>query len=145
MAAALVDANLTILEENGLKAADFKGIAKVAISIYGKGNGNSNLRKYSRSIAEMAWDYSSSVVHSPNKNIPDAKICLLITCATASMFQGLYLRFLGFDAKQKCPECKSMNFNLLTTDDKMVFTMLCNDCGHEEAVQTDKLGDEQKA
>lgn len=143
LAAALVDANPTILVENGLKAADFKGIAKVVISIYAKGKSNSNLRKYSRSMAEMAWDYSSSVVHSPNKNIPDAKICLLFTCSTVSMFQNLYLKFLGFDAEQKCPECKSMNFNLLTTDDK-VFTMLCNDCGHEEAVQIENLGDEQK-
>jgi surface protein len=41
-------------------------------------------------MAEMAWDYSSSIVHSPNKNIPDAKICLLFTCATVSMFQNCY-------------------------------------------------------
>ncbi len=143
LAVALVDANPTILEENSIKAADFKGIAKVVISIYAKGNSNSNLRKYSRSMAEMAWDYSSSIVHSPNKNIPDAKICLLFTCATVSMFQNLYLKFLGFDAEQKCRECKSMDFNLLTTDDK-IFTMLCNVCGHEEAVQLVSLSDEQK-
>ena len=48
LAAALVDANPTILEENGLKAADFKGIAKVVISNYAKGNSNSNLRKHTR-------------------------------------------------------------------------------------------------
>ncbi len=143
LAAALVDANPTLLEENNLKAADFKGIAKVVISIYAQGKSNSNLRKFSRSMAEIAWDYSAEVVHSPNKNIPDAKICLLFTCAAVSMFQNLYLKFLGFDAEQKCPECKSMDFNLHTTDDR-AFTMLCNECGHEEAVQVEIVGNENK-
>lgn len=143
LAASLVDANPAILEENDLKAADFKGIARTVISIYAKGNSNSNLRKYSRSMAEIAWDFSSSVVHSPNKNIPDAKICLLFTCSTVSMFQNLYLKFIGFDTEQKCPECKSMNFNLLPTDDK-VFTMLCDVCGHEETVKMESLVDGQK-
>ncbi|MDI1307980.1 MAG: hypothetical protein PSV17_00925 [Methylotenera sp.] len=135
LTAALVDANPTLLKENNLKSADFKGIAKVAISIYAQGKSNCNLRKFSRSLSEMAWDYSAEVVHSSNKNIPDAKICLLFTCAVVSMFQNLYLKFLGFDAEQKCPECKSMDFNLHTTDDG-VFAMLCNVCGHKVVVES---------
>lgn len=91
LAKALVSANPTILEDNNLKAADFKGIAKAVISIYAEGKSNSNLRKHSRSMAEMAWDYSSEIVHSLNKNIPDAKICLLFTCSIVSIFQNLYL------------------------------------------------------
>lgn len=137
LAKALVSANPTILEENNLKAADFKGIAKAVISIYAEGKSNSNLRKHSRSMAEMAWDYSSEIVHSPNKNIPDAKICLLFTCSVVSIFQNLYLKHLGFDAEPKCPECKSMDFSLQATEDDSIVIMLCNDCGHEEAVQVE--------
>lgn len=133
LARVLVDGNPTILKENNIKAADFKGIARIVISIYAHGKGNDNLRKYSRNMAEMAWDYSSEIVHSTNKNIPDAKICLLLTCAIVSMFQNLYLKYLGFDAELKCPECKSMNFNLHSTENDILI-MLCNDCSHEEVV-----------
>lgn len=133
LAAALVAANPTVLVENDLKAADFKGIATAVIAIYAQGSRNSNLRKYSRNMAEMAWDYSSSIVHSPNKNIPDGKICLLFTCAVVSIFQNIYLKFLGFDAELKCPECKSMDFNLRKTDDKL-FIMFCSHCSYEENI-----------
>lgn len=141
LAAILTEANPTVLTDNNLKAADFKGIAKAVIAIYAQGKSNSNLRKHSRNMAEMAWDYSSEIVHSPNKNIPDAKICLLFTCSIVSIIQNLYLKHLGFDAEQKCPECKSMDYNLHEADD-LVFFMLCNDCGHEEAVQVETQGSE---
>jgi Zn ribbon nucleic-acid-binding protein len=141
LAATLVSANPTILEENNLKAADFKGIAKAVISIYAKGRSNSNLRKHSRSIAEMAWNYSSEIVHSQNKNIPDAKICLLFTCSTVSIFQNLYLKHLGFDAEKKCPKCKSMDYSLRLAENDVFFVMICNDCGHEEAAQVESQSD----
>ena len=141
LAAILAEANPAVLTDNNLKAADFKGIAKTIIAIYAQGKSNSNLRKHSRNMAEMAWDYSSEIVHSPNKNIPDAKICLLLTCSIVSIIQNLYLKHLGFDAEQKCPECKSMDYNLHEADD-LVFIMLCNDCGHEEAVQVETQGSE---
>jgi predicted transcriptional regulator len=141
LARTLVDANPNILEENNLKAADFKGIAKAVVSIYAQGKRNDNLRKHSRNMAEMAWDYSSEIVHSPNKNIPDAKICLLFTCTTVSIFQNLYLKHLGFDAEKKCPECKSMNFVLHATDNDILI-MLCNDCGHEETIEVEKTDGE---
>lgn len=136
LASILTKANPTVLTDNNLKAADFKGIAKAVIAIYAKGKSNDNLRKYCRNMAEMAWDFSSEIVHSPNKNIPDAKICLLLTCSIVSIIQNLYLKHLGFDAEQKCPECKSMNYNLQEVDD-LAFFMLCNDCGHEEAAQVE--------
>ncbi|MFH0785686.1 MAG: hypothetical protein V2B20_27580, partial [Pseudomonadota bacterium] len=141
LAGTLVGANPDILEENNLKAADFKGIAKVIISIYAKGKRNDNLRKYSRNMAEMAWDYSSEIVHSPNRNIPDAKICLLFTCTTVSIFQNLYLKYLGFDSEQKCPECKSMNLDFQTTDNDLLIT-LCHECGHEEVTELKETGSE---
>lgn len=142
LAETLARANPTIVEENSLKAADFKGIAKAVISRYAQGTSNSNLRKHSRSIAEMAWDYSSEIVHSPNKNIPDAKICLLFTCLAVSTFQNLYWKHSGFDAEQKCPECRSMDYNLHSTDDDLFFFMLCNDCSHEEAIQIESQSGE---
>lgn len=137
LAGTLVDANPDILEENNLKASDFKGIARVVISIYAKGKRNDNLRKYSRNMAEMAWDYSSEIVHSPNRNIPDAKICLLFTCTIVSIFQNLYLKYLGFDAETKCPECKSMNLDFQTTNNDLLIT-LCQECGHEEVTELKK-------
>lgn len=142
LATTLISANPTILKENNLKAADFKGIAKAVIAIYAQGKSNSNLRKFSRSMAEMAWDYSSEIVHSPNKNIPDAKICLLFTCSTVSVFQNLYLKHLGFDAEKKCPECKSMNYSLHTAEDDLFLIMRCDDCDHEETVQVENQNGE---
>lgn len=139
LASTLVDANPGILEKNGLKAADFKGIARIVISIYAQGKSNDTLRKHSRNMAEMAWDYASEIVHSPNRNLPDAKICLLFACAIVSVFQNLYLKHIGFDAEQKCPECKSMDFNSHTTDaDHLI--MLCNECGYEEVIKMEEHG-----
>ena len=90
MAAVLANDNLSLLEDNDLKAADFKSIAKAVIAIYAQGKSNTNLRKCCRSIVEFAWDHSSEIVHSPNKNIPDAKICLLFTCSVVSIFENLW-------------------------------------------------------
>ena len=134
LATVLANDNPGILENNELKEADFKGIAKVVISIYAQGKSNSNLRKRCRSMAESAWDQSSEIVHSLNRNIPDAKICLLFTCSVVSIFQNLFLKHLGFDFEPKCPECKSMDFEFLSTDNDSVLVMLCNTCGNEEAI-----------
>ncbi|HDR8946012.1 TPA: hypothetical protein QDA71_003013 [Burkholderia vietnamiensis] len=136
LAAILAKANPGILEKNNLKAADFKGISREVISIYAQGKRNDTLRKHSRNMAEMAWDYSSEIVHSPNRNIPDAKICLLFTCTIVSIFQNLFLKHVGFDAEEKCPECKSMDISLRAAGND-VFLMLCNECGHEEPVEVE--------
>ncbi len=126
-----------LLEDNKLKAADFKGIANVAIATYAPGKSNSKLRNHCRAMAEMAWEYSSEVVHSSNKNIPDAKICLLFTCSIVSIFQNLYLKHLGFDAEPKCSECKSMEYELLSTEESGTIILQCKSCGNEEALQVD--------
>ncbi|MCK5231431.1 MAG: hypothetical protein KAR13_14255 [Desulfobulbaceae bacterium] len=137
LAVVLANDNPNILQDNDLKTADFKGIAKVVIGIYAPGKSNKNLRKRCRAMAEMAWDHSSEIVHSPNKNIPDAKICILFTCSVVSIFQNLYLKHLGFDAEPKCPECKSMNYDLLSTDQDSIVVMQCKSCGNEEAIQVE--------
>lgn len=142
LAVVLVEANPGILEKSNLKAADFKGIAREVISIYALGKRNDSLRKHSRSMAEMAWDYSSEIVHSPNRSIPDAKICLLLTCTIVSIFQNLYLKHLGFDVEEKYPECKSMNISFRTLDNEALM-MLCNECGHESPIEVQQIGGEQ--
>ena len=137
LAAVLANDNPSLLKDNDLKAADFKGIAKAVIALYAQGKSNSNLRKRCRSIAEFAWDHSSEIVHSPNKNIPDAKICLLFTCSVVSIFENLFLKHLGFDSEPKCSECKSMDYDFLSTDQDSILIMQCNSCGHEEQVQVE--------
>lgn len=137
LASVLTEDNPNILVENNLKAADFKGIARSVIAIYAQGKSNSNLRKHCRAMSEMAWDYSSEIVHSPNRNIPDAKICLLFTCSVVSIFQNIYLKHLGFDSEPKCSECKSMDYNLLSTESELILIIQCNSCGHEENIQVE--------
>lgn len=135
LATVLANDNPNLLKDNNLKAADFKGIAIAVMDIYAPGKRNSKLRKRCRTMAEIAWDQSSEIVHSPNKNIPDAKICLLFTCSVVSIFQNLFLKYLGFDSEPKCAECKSMDIDLLSTDQDSIIIMHCNTCGHEEDIQ----------
>lgn len=137
LAIVLSENNPNILKDNGLKAADFKGIAKAVIAIYAPGKRNSNLRKYCCSMAEIAWNQSAETVHSSNKNIPDAKICLLFTCAVVSIFQNLFLKYLGFDSEPKCPKCKSMDYDFLPTTQNTIPIMQCRSCGHEENIKTE--------
>ena len=137
LAKVLVEDNPNVLKDNDLKAADFKGISEAVIAIYAKGRSNSKLRKRCRSISESAWDHSSEIVHSPNKNIPDAKICLLLTCSVVSIFQNLFLKYLGFDAEPKCPVCKSMDHEIFETDEDTTLIMKCNSCDHEELVKVE--------
>ena len=135
LATVLASDNPNLLEDNNLKAADFKGIAITVIDIYAPGKSNSKLRKHCRSMAEIAWDQSSEIVHSPNKNIPDAKICLLFTCSIVSIFQNLFLKYLGFDSEPKCAKCKGMDIDFLSTDQDSIIIMHCNTCRHEKDVQ----------
>ncbi|HAT8493163.1 TPA: hypothetical protein RQK84_004285 [Vibrio vulnificus] len=132
LAGVLVNDNPNLLEEKGLKAADFKGIAREVIAIYAPGKSNSKLRKRSRDVMEAAWDHSSEIVHSPNKNIPDAKICLLLTCSAVSLIQNLFLKYLGFDSEPKCSVCKSMDFEILVSEDSEEALFSCNSCGNQE-------------
>ena len=135
LATVLANDNPNLLKGNNLKAADFKGIAIAVIDIYAPGRRNSKLRKRCRTIAEIAWDQSSEIVHSPNKNIPDAKIFLLFTCSVVSIFENLFFKYLGFDSEPKCAECKSLDIDLLSTDQGSIIIMHCNTCGHEEDIQ----------
>lgn len=139
---ALCEDNPDILTKNNLKASDFKGIANAVVAIYASGKTNKNLRKHCRKMAEMAWEHSSEIVHSSNKNIPDAKICLLFTCSAVSIFQNLYLKYLGFDAEPKCPECKSLDLDILNTENETHVVVKCKSCDFEEIVEVEIIKDE---
>jgi hypothetical protein len=134
LAGILAQGNPELLKDHGLKAADFKGIAKAVISIYAEGRQNSNLRKRCRHLIEAAWDQSSEVVHSPNKNVADAKICLLFTYSAVSVIQNIFLKYLGFDNEPKCPDCKSMDCDLSDGEGIGEYMLICNSCGHEMPV-----------
>jgi hypothetical protein len=82
-------------KDNDLKAADFKGIAKAVVAIYAPRKNNRKLRKRCCSMAEIAWDQAAEMVHSPSRNIPDAKICLLLTCSVVSIFENLFFKYIG--------------------------------------------------
>lgn len=137
LAKILADDNPNLLKDNNLKAANFKGIAKAVVGIYAPGKSNGKLRKRCRSMADIAWDQAAEMVHSSGKNIPDAKICLLFTCSVVSIFQNLFLKYLGFDSEPKCPECKSMDLEFISSEDESTIFLRCNICGYEEEVQTE--------
>lgn len=141
LAAILAEANPGLLEKEGLKAADFKGIAHAVIAIYAEGKRNKTLRAHGRNMADMAWDYACEIVHSPNRNVPDAKICLLFACTIVSIFQSLFLKHLGYDAEEKCPECKSMDIEFHSTEEHTL-TLHCNDCGHESLIDLEEHQDD---
>lgn len=130
--------NHKLLEDNNLKAADFKGISKAVISKYASGKKNKTIRKHSRDLSEMAWNYSSETVHSTSKNKADAKNCLLFTSATVSLFQNLFLKYIGFDNEPVCRECNSRDIQIEKFDESQtVYT--CNDCGSQEFDLEDSL------
>lgn len=138
LAKVLADDNPNLLKNNNLKAADFKGIAKAVVGIYAPGKSNSKLRKRCRSMADIAWDQAAEMVHSSSRNIPDAKICLLFTCSVVSIFQNLFFKYLGFDSEPKCPECKSMDYEFISSENESTIFMHCNTCDYEEEIQIEE-------
>ncbi|KTQ48393.1 hypothetical protein [Enterobacter cancerogenus] len=129
MAAHLYSCHEDIFKRENIKAADFKGISNVIIGLYAVGKRNANLRGYCRSIIESAWNLSAETVHSTNKNLPDAKICLLLTCTAVSIIQNLFLKFIGFDRDIKCSYCHSFNSEIVSCDNNNQFDVVCCECG----------------
>lgn len=123
-----------ILKKENIKAADFKNICRITIGLYAAGKRNSSLRKYCRSTIESAWDLSAETVHSSNKNMPDAKICLLLICTAVSLIQNLFLKFIGFDSEIKCPTCHGLRTEIYESEEDSQLHIVCSECG--EVVQT---------
>lgn len=131
-----------ILKKEGIKAADFKNICRVVIGLYAAGKRNSSLRKYCRSTIESAWDLSAETVHSSNKNMPDAKICILLTCTAVSLIQNLFMKFIGFDSEIKCPNCHSLNSEIFESEDGNQLHVVCGECGQVVQVISEEVEDQ---
>jgi len=134
LAKTLAKDNPNLLKENDLNAANFKGIAKAVAGIYAPGKSNRKLRKRCSSMAEIAWDQAAEMVHSSSKNLPDAKICLLLTCSVVSIFENLFFKYIEFDSEPTCPECNSMDYELISSKDESTIFLHCNSCNHEEEI-----------
>jgi hypothetical protein len=114
----LAKRNEKLVKEKQLKKSDFKGIANLFIDEYIPGEKNSALRSHSRKLIDMAWAFSSEIVHSSNKTFPDVKINILFVSAVVSLFENLFLKFLGFDGENKCVKCLSKNIEILDGEDE---------------------------
>jgi len=129
--------NPEIIKDKGIKASDFKAIANEFINLYIPEESNSELRNYSRKIVDIAWSYNSTIVHSPNKTYPDVKIALLFTSALVSLFENLFLKYLGFDNELVCSECGSKSIELIEGENERLIAA-CKSCNHEEVLTTEK-------
>jgi hypothetical protein len=129
--------NPEIIKEKELKSSDFKGVANEFINLYISGKNNSDLRNYSRKMVESAWSYNSIVVHSQNKTYPDVKIALLFTSAVVSLFENLFLKYIGFDDEIKCSECGSKQLEFFDNDNGEL-VLQCQSCRIEEIIEVDK-------
>lgn len=143
LAAHLYKTHEDMLKKDDIKAADFKSICKIIIGLYASGKRNASLRKYCRTTIESAWDISAETVHSSNKNIPDAKICLLLTCTAVSLIQNLFLKFIGFDNEIKCPNCHSLNSDIFESEGDHQLHVVCGECGQVVQVISEETDEKQ--
>ncbi|MEI8224788.1 MAG: hypothetical protein WCG82_02575 [Bacteroidota bacterium] len=125
--------NQEIIKDKNIKASDFKSIANEFINLYIPGESNSDLRNYSKKIIDIAWSYNSTIVHSPNKTYPDVKIGLLFTSAVVSLFENLFLKYIGFDSEFACIECGSKNIEIIEGENESL-SAVCKSCNHEEVL-----------
>jgi hypothetical protein len=122
--------NPELVAEKGLKIADFKGVTSEFINLYIPGEKNSELRNYSRKLADCAWSYDCSIVHSQNKTYPDVKIALLFTSSVVSLMENLFFKYIGFDDEPVCNSCGSKQLDFFEADNDRVIVK-CNACDNE--------------
>jgi len=137
----LIELGNELFERNGelvkvkqLKKSDFKGIANLFVDEYIPGEKNSQLRSHVRKMIDIAWSFSSEIVHSPNKTFPDVKISILFTSVVISLFENMFLKFLGFDGESKCLKCDSKNIDILDGEDEWHLIEHCNHCGFDNII-----------
>jgi hypothetical protein len=133
----LSNRNPEIIKDKGIKASDFKSISNEFINLYIPDESNSELRNYSRKLVDIAWSYNSAIVHSPNKTYPDVKIALLFTSALVSLFENLFLKYIGFDNEISCKECGSKNIELFEGENETLIAV-CKSCNNEEVLTIEK-------
>jgi hypothetical protein len=125
--------NPEVIKEKKLKQSDFKGIANEFINIYIPGEQNSDLRNYSKKLVDIAWNYSSTIVHSSNKTYPDVKIALLFTSSAVSLLENLFYKYLGFDNELNCSDCGSKNLEFFEIENGNLIAK-CKSCGKEQVL-----------
>jgi hypothetical protein len=126
--------NAKLIEAKGFKVADFKNVASECVDLYIQGSKNAELRSHSRKLIDIAWSYSSTIVHSPNKNYPDVKIALLFTSVVVSLVENLFLKYIGFDNEPSCSKCGSKKIDIFEVEENR-FIALCNTCENEETLK----------
>ena len=125
--------NKKLIESKGFKTSDFKNVSNEFIDLYIPGSNNTELRNYSRKLVDIAWSYSSSIVHSPNKTYPDVKIALLFTSSVVSLLENLFFKYIGFDNEQVCPKCGSKKIEIIEINNKII--AICKSCENEEELE----------
>jgi hypothetical protein len=124
----LIKRNKDLMKEKNIKEGDFKNVATSFIEYYIPGKSNSDLRNYSRKVVDIAWSYSSQIVHSSTKSLPDAKINILFVSTVVSLFENLFFKHIGFDNELFCDECQSGDYELLETGKGTELLFVCNAC-----------------
>lgn len=140
LAQELTKRNTKIVEEEQLKKGDFKGIAKLFIDEYAPGANNATLRSHARKMSDMAWSYSSEIVHSSYKNFPDVKICIILTASTVSIFENLFMKYLGFDLEPRCPNCGSVSLEIYSSKKDNKLIEHCTKCDFDNLVDIETIG-----
>lgn len=130
--------NPEVINGKDIKASDFKSIANEFINLYIPNECNSGLRNYSRKIVDIAWSYNSEIVHSPNKTYPDVKIALLFTSALVSLFENMFLKYMGFGNEIACKDCGSKNIELFEGENETIIAV-CKSCNSEEVIKIEKV------
>jgi hypothetical protein len=130
----LCERNEEMIKEKGFKTSDFKNVSSEFINLYIPGSSNADLRNYSRKITEIAWSYSSAIVHSPNKTFPDVKIALLFTSMAVSIIENLFLKYIRFDNELVCEKCGSKKVNILEIEQNK-FIGICESCKYEKELE----------
>jgi hypothetical protein len=125
----LVRRNSEVIKDQGIKEGDFKNIANAFVDYYVPGANNSDLRNYSRKIIDIAWGYSSQIVHSSTKSLPDAKIGILFVSTVVSLMENLFTKHLGYDYDWVCEKCQSKDYELNETDKNNELLFICKSCG----------------
>lgn len=126
--------NIELIKRTGFKTSDFKNVSNAFIDLYIPGSSNAELRSHSRKLVEIAWSYSSSIVHSPNKTFPDVKIGLLFTSAAVSLLENLFFKHLGFDIEPVCYNCGSKKIDIVEIENNK-FVAICKSCKNEEELE----------
>ncbi len=117
------------------KRGDFKNRAQLAIGRMLPGPQNDALRKHSRKICEAAWEWTSSLTHSPTRSRPDSVIALTMTGAVIGLFEQLLEKF-AYEEEFECPSCRSRQLQNIDRQaeraDPVERLLICDYCGWRE-------------